>query len=563
MTGRGTSVNARACPRRVARRAICAIAGVAIGAPSVNAQGALTRTDEAATVPRGFVRVRAIPSWSRFDMRFTGSSADGPSTVPLASALAAESLGVAQIPGLASAEQALRTLSGDPSFRLSLGRSVAVASARVVTTALVAEYGLTRRITVAALVPVVQSRSELFVTLNAGDDDAANVGPNPGRITAAGRAPAVALQDQLGQARATLQARLAGCEQNPASDPSCPTILANRDDVESLIAQTGAFTSALAVLFGTSTSAVTQPFAALTGTAAGSAIAAQLAALKERFRIYVGAAADEIVATVPLAVGPAGFGDIQRLLLAGEFGLSPDSLGQTYRLNFGDIELGAKVLAFETAGWALPPSGAGPWLRARLALTGVVRLGTGSPTLERIPYRYLEQGTGDGQTDLEGGALLDVGVGRRLVVTAAARYTAQLGQAGAGRVPDEDGVVHPFTPLHGGTRRLGDVLVAEVTPRYLVGRWFAADAHYALVVRGDDEYSAVDDGAPLLRGGFTEQRVGVGITYSTLRGARTLLPRVPIELSIARIETISGSNGLVPRAARNQIEARLYYRVLR
>ncbi|MFN2564996.1 MAG: hypothetical protein ABR499_08320 [Gemmatimonadaceae bacterium] len=566
MNGRGTRVNAHARPRGATRavatdarrRVAVVVAASALLATEAHAQARLTRTEDAAPVPRGFARLRVIPSWSRFETHFAGSSGDGASTAPLASAIVAESLGVVQIPGLASAEEALRTLTGDPAFRLSLGRSMATAAARVVTTAFIAEYGLTRRLTVGGVLPVVQSRTELVVSLNADDDATANVGPSPGRISETGRRPADQLQQQLGSARATLQSQLDACDQNPSADPSCPTILANRDDVVSLIAETAAFGSALAVLFGTSTASA-QPFVALNGTAAATDISNHLSAIRNRLRAYVGSAADQIVASVPVAVGPAGFGDLRQLLLGGEFGMAPDSLGAVYRLNVGDIELGAKFLAFERGNWAGTAGAPSPWMRTRLSLQAIVRLGTGTPTLPRLPHRYLEYGTGDGQTDVEGAALLDLGLGRRIVVAAAARYTAQLGAVDAGRVPDETGVVSPFTPLHEGTRRLGDVLVGELTPRVLIGRYFGADAHYAIIVRGDDEYSSADGGAPLRRGGFTEQRVGVGITYSTLRGARGRPPRIPVEVSAARIETIAGSSGAVPQAWRNQIELRLYY----
>ncbi len=509
-------------------------------------------------------RLRVIPSFSRYDSRFAGSAAEGTSTVPLAAALAADSFGVAQVPALAPSEQALRILTGDAASRLSLGRSTSVATARVVTTAVTAEYGLTRRLTVGAMLPVVQSRSELSVTLNQDGATNANVGPNPARIeTAPARDQAIALQNQLSAVRSSLQTRLAGCDANPASDPSCPMILANRADVVALVAETAAFGSAVGTIFGT-TLAVGQPFAPLSQTRAAVAIAGHLTTLTERLRGYVGSTADQITATVPFAVGPAGFGDIRALLLSREFGLSPDSLGQTYRLNVGDIELGAKFLVLERGTWTVTPGAVGPWLRTRLAVTGIVRLGTGAPTLERIPHRYLETGTGDGQTDIEGGALLDLGLGPRVIVLAAARYTRQLGAVDAGRVPDESGVIQPFTTLYEGTRRLGDVFVAELTPRVLLGRYLAADAHYALISRADDEYSPAAAGeAPLLRGGFIEQRVGLGLSYSTLRGGRNGEPRLPVELSIAHIETVAGSNGMVPRAGRDQIELRLYYRIRR
>jgi hypothetical protein len=544
---------------------IALVAVVAVGTP-LRAQAAFTRVADS-PLPRGFTRLRVIPSWTRFENIFAGSAAQGSSTVPLASVLASDSLGVAQISGLAPSEEALRTLTGDPAFRLSLGRSVSRATARIVRTALAAEFGLTRWLTLSALFPIVQTRTELFVELNADDATRANVGPNPARIQDTRPAAvdrALELQRQLGDAGGTLQTRLDQCTQNPSSDPNCGTILANRNDVISLIGETSAFASAVAVLFGSSRDDLGQPFAPLAGSATATAIQNRLTALTARLRSYIGSAADQIVATVPGAVGPAAFGDMQDLLLRGEFGLSPDSLGPVYRFNFGDIEFGAKLLVLERGVWT--PAAAGPTtsLRTRLSLIGGVRLGTGKPTLERMPHRYLEYGTGDGQTDVEGGVLLDVGLGSRFLITAHGRYTVQLGEVEAGRVPDENGVINPFTPLYDGTRRLGDVIVGEVTPSFLLGRYFGADAHYAVIVRSDDEYSPLNSGdPPLQRGGYTEQRVGVGITYSTLRGARSRVPRVPVELSIAHIETITGSSAIVPRASRQQIELRLYYQLYR
>jgi hypothetical protein len=149
-------------------------------------------------------------------------------------------------------------------------------------------------------------------------------------------------------------------------------------------------------------------------------------------------------------------------------------------------------------------------------------------------------------------------------VTAGARYTMQLGQVAAGRIPDENGVINPFTPLHDGTRRLGDIFAGEITPRFLIGRYLGVDAHYAVITRADDEYSAsAGGGAPLRRGGFTEQRIGGALSYSTLRGARDRMPRLPVEVSIAHIVTVAGSSAIVPRASRDQIALRLYYRVRR
>src|SRR5687767_6190805 len=115
MIARRTSVNARARARCAARivasvlcRATIALAAAVLFVEPSRAQAGLTRTDDAATVPGGVARLRVIPSWTRFENRFTGASGDATSTVPLAAVLAADSLGVAQIPGLAPSEAALR-----------------------------------------------------------------------------------------------------------------------------------------------------------------------------------------------------------------------------------------------------------------------------------------------------------------------------------------------------------------------------------------------------------------------------------------------------------------------
>src|SRR5215210_3285669 len=103
MIGRRTLVNARARSRWTAHAAVAsavcrvtiALAVVGLFPESARAQANLTRTEDAATVPRGVARLRVIPSWTRFENRVTGK---GTSTVPLAAVLAADSLGVAQIP---------------------------------------------------------------------------------------------------------------------------------------------------------------------------------------------------------------------------------------------------------------------------------------------------------------------------------------------------------------------------------------------------------------------------------------------------------------------------------
>ena len=84
-----------------------------------------------------------------------------------------------------------------------------------------------------------------------------------------------------------------------------------------------------------------------------------------------------------------------------------------------------------------------------------------------------------------------------------ARYTAQLGEVAATRMPDVHGNVSPFSARGVGTRKLGDVFALDVSPRVWLGHTLYLAGHYGLRTRADDEYafprSGVDD-APILPG---------------------------------------------------------------
>ena len=100
---------------------------------------------------------------------------------PLGNSFTFESLGVRQFPGLAAAQSALRTLTGDPTISLNLGQTFATADTRIVTTPFSLSYGVTNRLTIGAMVPLVQTQTNLFVELNPRRAGTANinVGPTP------------------------------------------------------------------------------------------------------------------------------------------------------------------------------------------------------------------------------------------------------------------------------------------------------------------------------------------------------------------------------------------------
>ncbi|MBA3891730.1 MAG: hypothetical protein H0X64_14495, partial [Gemmatimonadaceae bacterium] len=166
------------CASRARRGAILAGALAAtalVVLPNVApGQAGLTGVASAAPVPRGTLRFSATPSWLRYTSRFT---ADG-GTEPLGAVLTSDALGTAEIPALRRFESALRAVTGDSDFRLSLGGSIATTGIRIVTTPVMLEYGLSDRLSFGVTLPIVQRQRELVLDIEPrGPLSTGNVGP--------------------------------------------------------------------------------------------------------------------------------------------------------------------------------------------------------------------------------------------------------------------------------------------------------------------------------------------------------------------------------------------------
>src|SRR4051812_17314068 len=128
-----------------------------------SAQSTASLQPDARVLPRHAIGARLLTSFTRWDALYgvpSGSSSN------LAWSLATDSLGSAAVPQLSESETAIRSLSGLTSFRLTAGNIVAAADSRVVTAPLILEYGLTSRITIGAVVPLVETRSVVSAQLN-------------------------------------------------------------------------------------------------------------------------------------------------------------------------------------------------------------------------------------------------------------------------------------------------------------------------------------------------------------------------------------------------------------
>lgn len=538
-------------------------ASLVLPTASGHAQTSLSHTEDAAPIPRGMVRVRVITGWTRFDERFTTTG-----RTSIDADLSADPLGSVQLPRLAPLDVAAQTLAGDSQMRISLGRLVTRSDARIVTTPIALEYGLTRRLSVGLLVPVVQTRRVIQIDVNSKTGAPANVGYllTSQRSTAA--AQNLAAVTSLNQAASALTALIARCQATPTA-PGCTAYNADASGASAALTLANSFATAAAVWGTKSDSTILAPRAL--GSLAVE-IELQRNALNQRLLQFLGAGA----ATVqPLFFANADFAylDLQGGsgvpgLLQSTLGGGLDSIQTTERLGFGDIEVGAQYLLLDQFQRdSLPRRG----LQSRLMVGGSVRFPTSRPdsaqNLVGIP-------TGEG-AGVELRSALDMVKGR-FGGTVAARYVKHFARTVTAPLAGDPNLPGWPFPVFGPRKRTaGDVMALDVTPRFLFGEWMALQAHYGLERMGAATWDAGADPTVLATAcpgclipttgpstaTLTAQRLGLGVRYSTVDAYSRGQARYPVEISFTHLETTSGSAEL-PKLTRDQIQLRVYVRVL-
>ncbi len=502
------------------------------------AQSTTTLLPTAAVLPAGEIRVRMLSAFTRYDELLGGGDTLA-SPRNLADELRRDSVGVAQLPLLAPAQTAIQALAG-PDFRLTAGQLTATANSRIVTAPLVLEYGLTRRLTLGLVVPLVETRTNLYEQLNR-HPGLANVGPNPALANSAQLANNAALVASLRAAAGALQQRLDACQSTPG-DPGCATLLSQQSAAQGLIQSTSPFASALETLYGTDADHPGQAFVPLGPTQAS--IDAQIANYRNQYSQFLGS--DVLTGSIAGAGGPAARAQLQALMTS----LGRDTLQITNRTSIGDIAVGASYQIANTFGDTLTTG-----THYRAAVNGTFRFGTGEPANRN---RSFDIGTGYGQPGVIGTAAADVQLGR-FITSVVGSYTVQLGSIDVGAIPNPDNDFFPLGPAVPGSYAAGNVLSLSLTPRYRLSGAFALDGCYTLLHLGADQYTgaAAVPGAGLPA--TTAQQVGFGFSYSSLVAGDRTPGRLPVEVTFSHLETLSASGGPVPKSFRDQVELRVYY----
>jgi len=517
----------------------------------IGAQSTNPLLPDGTVLPSRGTRIRASASFSRADeLLGTGGLRN------LASPLATDSLGVNALPLLAPAETTIRAASGLSNFRLTAGNVVAVGNSRVMNAPLILEYGVTHRLTLGVVVPLVETRTTLYYQLNPALGKA-NVGPNPAYGTTASSilSQNAEVVTSLRAAADSLRGRVTTCAATPA-DPVCGPLAGQSAAVQALLQTTGSFASAVERLYGTGTSNPGQPLIPIAGDPSQLAISAQYDALQKSYQSFL---TKSIVAgSVVPAFGPAANAQLKSLV--GAFGR--DTLGPVDRSSIGDILVGATFQIANTFPDSLIPGDRRRHFR--LAGNASFRIGTGEPGSRN---RMFDFGTGYGQPGIIVGMAGDGQFTPRFTGSAVANYTLQLGTINVARVPNTNYSMFPLQPAVPGTFSAGNVLELSLIPRYRLAGHYMINGQYSLLRTAADNYTlgALAPGvvlpptAPYGNASATAHQLGIGFSYSTVGGPEARPGAIPYEVTFSHVETIAGSGGPLAKTFRDAIELRVYF----
>jgi hypothetical protein len=539
-------------PFRHLMRSRAAAAALLVGlAPlAAIAQSTTSLLPDATVLPSGTLGVRLLTGFTRFDALL----GDG-GTRNIGAVLNVDSLSGVQVAQLNVAETGirdlLRTLNAPSAFAINAGVLDVSANSRVVTAPLILEYGLTSRITLGLVVPLVLTRTTVNGQLNR-HIGTANVAPNLARLNNNWSANA-ALVTSFRSAATGLAGRLASCQATPTGT-GCQALLAQQTAVQSLLQTTESFAVGVEGLYGTSQEKPGQTFVPIATTAAQTLINAQIERLKAQYAAFGTTAPTGTIAT---PFGPGARGDLQRLLTAAGY----DTLRSTDHSSIGDISIGTTLQLANTFG---DTTGA-TTRHYRFAVNAAGRIGTGKPAKSN---RLFDNPTGYGTFGVILGAAGDLQLNRRVLATAVGSFTKQLGSVEVQRVPHTANNALPFATPVAGTYRAGDVISLAVVPRYRLAGFFTLDGHYALTRIGGDDYtlagspSSATEGpiAPFGVAAATTHQVGLGFSYSTIPSGDRGPGRLPFEVSFRHVETVSGSGGPTPKTQQDQIQLRVFFR---
>lgn len=494
-----------------------------------------------ALVPSGRVRLELSPLFATWDSRF-GRTAEGQARREALGQDLTVSSAELLFPGAAALRSAVEALGGASPYVPVLGETTGRVSKDVTRVELGLHVGLFERLTLGLVLPWTRTRTNVDIGFRP-DTARGDLGLNPGP----GSAAAAAFLHALARAEADALAHAAQtCGREPGS-PSCAaaTALASRTVSFRASALAAYDASAFFPLAGSGTAARLQQAASALSDALAAAglpeIGVPMAFATQRVDETLLATLSQTAAS---GVAGAPLGDVRSAWRLGDVELSPTG----------------RIL-----GGAWRPAGADPRLSYRVLATVLARLPTGSVD---DPDVFLDEGSGDGQLDLEarlGGALT---LGGRVAVLAGARYGVQMPRTLARRVAPPE-VVLPER----STRQLlewdpGSYWSLEVAPAIRLSEELSVGGEYRVHWKQRDRYelTGISAGAPVdpavleVESGMTLHEAGLTLRYDTTTRWRTDGRTRPLELRGRFLGAAAGGGGQTPVTTRVEFGVRVFQR---
>jgi hypothetical protein len=276
-------------------------------------------------------------------------------------------------------------------------------------------------------------------------------------------------------------------------------------------------------------------------------------------------AINDITSTGPAGATIAGFADLRRILTDPAFGIRAEPLDTRTATSIGDIEIGATLQLFNTVRRdTLQRYGSG----VRATVGGAFRLGTGRAD---DPDDFVDVPSGDGQNDVEVRTRWDLLLGSRFALGFGGRYVWQLPDREVVRITGPHDPFAAYWRRHDVDRDVGDVIDVDVTPRIALGSFFSLMGQYRVRRKAEDRHTGLFDVTDDLGEAVTldasvldaeteqrEDRVSVGLGYSTLTSVARKRSRIPIEIFMQYGESIRGSGGKTPKVSVGVMHVRVF-----
>ncbi|MBM3908594.1 MAG: hypothetical protein FJ363_11040 [Gemmatimonadetes bacterium] len=537
------------------------------GVAPAGAQRALGIGGDAATLPAGMLRVGVGPIWERANERH---DADG-KLRPLGAASSPAAWNGQYDARLAAAQPLVHALSGVSSFDASLGRLLIERRDAAADAALGVELGVTRRLMMGLHLRVANHAIEPAVTLNPGRVEG-TMGLNPAWTNTAARDRNTLVLAQFDSAVAQTGRRITQCQASP-STAGCAPILSNVAGAQSLVSNAASFAGQLNALYGGRKNAVGLPFVPVANTAAQTAIAQRMLGYRDQFAVLGNSAIGTQGPAAAALLSPA---DLTALLTDSLYGYRQRPLRAVHAYGLGDVTVSAKARVFDL----LPGDTARiRGFAIRQAVAASLRMvGGDAPAADEVFAPMA--GEGGGALALQ--SFTDLFYGDRWSATVTLGYERPQERAYDARVPAAStpavgDAPFPFVAADRTvrlTRAPGSRLDVAITPRVSLTRNIRLGATWTYAQQEADTWRVDASGASTLPDGaaedaaawagmtdWSEQRLSIGGTYSTVEATRTGEARLAFDVTYEHQQTLSGSGARVPHLSRDAVIVRWYPRL--